>query len=293
MSVRPPGRQQLPVIPWARTDRPVALLTGATAGIGRASAEALRAAGFLVYATGRNREALAELEAAGLPNMPLDVTDEQARLAAVQEIEKRHGRIDLLVNNAGYGVSGPLEELALETVRANFETNVFAMLHLSQLVLPGMRARGSGRIINIGSIGGLFTAPGAGSYHMTKYAVEALSDALRAEVRGFGIDVVLVQPTGVKTGFIDTQLATLRPVGVDDPYAGFKTGFATRSRQLFEPRNRASITVDKAAAAITRAAVTPKPRTRYKVGAAARVLVWTRRLLPDRAWDRVALGQLS
>lgn len=274
-------------------ESPVALVTGATAGIGRATADALRTAGFLVYATGRNPQALAELEAAGFHTLPLDVTDEESRQVAVRTVEHRHGGIDLLVNNAGYGVSGPLEELPLDTVRANFETNVFGMLRLAQLVLPGMRARRAGRIINIGSVGGLFTAPGAGSYHMTKYAVEALSDALRAEVRGFGIDVVLVQPTGVKTGFIDTQLASLRPVGVDDPYARFKTGFATSSRQLFEPRNRASITVDKAAAAITRAATTHKPRTRYKVGAAARVLVWTRRLLTDRAWDRITLRQLS
>lgn len=274
------------------SDQRVALVTGATGGIGRASAEALRRAGFLVYATGRDEAALARLAAEGFATLRLDVTDEQERLSAVRSVGRDVGRVDLLVNNAGYGVSGPLEQVDMDAVRANFETNVFGMLRLAQLVLPLMRAQGCGRIVNIGSVGGLFTAPGAGTYHMTKYAVEALSDAMRAEVTGFGVDVVLIEPTGVRTAFIDTQLSSLHSMGADDPYAEFKAGFATSSRALFEPGNRASIAVEDVAATVTRAATARRPRTRYRVGAAAHVLVWVRRLLSDRQWDRMALRQL-
>ena len=193
----------------------VALVTGASSGIGRATALALHQAGFVTYATARRTESFAGLEALGLRTLPLDVTDEASMGAAIRQAEREAGPVSVLVNNAGYGLNGPAEELDLHEVRREFETNVFGLLRMSQLVLPRMRQQGWGRIINVGSVGGTFTAPGAGAYHASKYAVEALSDAMRYEVQGFGVDVVLIQPTGVYTPFFAKINDTMRDTSAD------------------------------------------------------------------------------
>ncbi len=199
------------------SEKRVALITGASSGIGKAAAMAFVRAGFVTYATARRPETLAALEAAGCHALPLDVTDEASMVAAVRAVEDAHGAVDILVNNAGYGLNGPLEELPMDDVRRQFETNVFGLLRMSQLVLPGMRQHGGGRIINVGSMGGEFTTPGAGAYHASKYAVESLSDALRVEVRPFGVQVALVQPTGVHTAFGGKVVETLPQTGSDSP----------------------------------------------------------------------------
>ena len=164
------------------------LITGCSTGIGLATAERL-AGEFTVYASARKVETLRELETKGCRALHLDVTDEDSMHAAVEQVEADCGSVGALVNNAGYSQSGALETLSIESVRAQFETNVFGLLRLSQLVLPGMRRAGGGRIVNIGSMGGKLTFPGGGVYHATKHAVEALSDAMRFEVQGFGRDV--------------------------------------------------------------------------------------------------------
>jgi short-subunit dehydrogenase len=171
--------------------------------------------------------------------------------------------------------------------------NVVGLMRLTQLVLPAMREHGSGRIINIGSVGGLFTAPGAGAYHMSKYALEALSDALRVEVRRFGVDVVLLEPTGVRTGFADTQLATMPDTGPDSPYATFKANMDSGVRALFEPGSRAVVTPAQVARVVAKAATTRRPRPRYKVGAVAHLLPRLRRVLGDRGWDAMASRQFA
>jgi NADP-dependent 3-hydroxy acid dehydrogenase YdfG len=162
------------------------LITGCSSGIGRATAERLAGRGFTVYATARRVEAIADLEARGCRVMALDVTDEGSMQAAVDAVTTEHGAVGALVNNAGYSQSGPVEEVPIEDVRRQFETNVFGLVRMCQLVLPGMRAQRSGRIVNVSSMGANFTFPGGGFYHATKYAVEAISDALRFEVAGFG-----------------------------------------------------------------------------------------------------------
>ena len=179
----------------------VALITGSSSGIGLAAAKRLREADFTVYASARRAESLEELRRQGFRAVQLDVTDEASMRDAVAQIEREHGAVDVLVNNAGYGQNGPVEALPVEDIRRQFETNVFGLVRLSQLVLPGMRRKGWGRVINVGSVGGTFSALGAGAYHASKFAVEAFSDALRAEVEGFGVDVALIQPPGVYTGF--------------------------------------------------------------------------------------------
>ena len=178
----------------------VVLITGCSAGIGRATAQRLARAGHTVYATARQESAIAELADAGCRTLPLDVTDEASMTNAVERVEAEHGAVGVLVNNAGYSQSGALETLSMDALRRQFATNVFGLVRMSQLVLPAMRSRGRGRIVNLSSMSANFTFPGGGAYHATKYAVEAISDALRFEVRGFGIGVTIVQPRYPKLG---------------------------------------------------------------------------------------------
>src|SRR5262245_150429 len=185
------------------------LITGCSTGIGRATALRLTGAGLPVYATARRVESLEDLEKAGCRTLALDVTDEGSMRAAVEAVEKNEGAVGALVNNAGYGSEGPVEEVPMEEVRRQFETNVFGLARMCQLVLPGMRRQGHGRIVNLSSMGGRMTLPGGGFYHATKYAVEAISDALRFEVRGFGVDVVVIEPGAIKTEFGHTAIAKI------------------------------------------------------------------------------------
>lgn len=278
---------------WSYREARAALVTGANSGIGRATVEALRVAGFSVYAGARRPEALAELEAAGFRALGLDVTDEGSMASAVETVEATHGAVDVLVNNAGYALHGPMEELDLDVVRGEFEVNVFGLLRMSQLVLPAMRARGMGRIVNIGSVGGLFTSPYSGAYHMSKYAVESLSDAMRAEVAGFGVEVALLEPTGVRTSFVYKQADTMPDTGSDSPYASQKAAAAEGAVALFREGSRTVVDPEDVAKVVVEAATARRPRTRYKVGMAARVIPVLRGLLPDRAWDRAATRALA
>ena len=184
------------------------LITGCSTGIGRATALRLAGSGWTVYATARRPESIADLADAGCRTLALDVTEEDSMRAAVQAVEQAEGAVGVLVNNAGYSQSGPIEQIPPEAVRRQFETNVFGAIRLAQLALPGMRRRHWGKIVNIGSMGGRLTFPGGGLYHATKYALEALSDVLRFEVRGFGVDVVLVEPGLITTEFAQTSIAT-------------------------------------------------------------------------------------
>lgn len=177
----------------------MALVTGCSTGIGRASALALQRAGFTTYATVRGPKTIPELEAAGCEVVGLDVTDETQRVQTVQTIRFEQDGIDVLVNNAGYAEYGPVEEIALDRWRREFETNLFGAVRLTQLVLPGMRERGRGRIINMSSMGGRMAFPLGGPYHGSKFALEAVSDVLRVEVAPFGIDVVVIEPGLVNT----------------------------------------------------------------------------------------------
>jgi NADP-dependent 3-hydroxy acid dehydrogenase YdfG len=264
----------------------VALVTGASSGIGAASVRFLLQDGWTTYATARRVESLSAFAAEGIPTLSLDVTDEGSMAAAVAQIEATHGAVDLLVNNAGYGLNGPVEELALADIRQQFETNVFGLVRMCQLVLPGMRRKSIGRIINVGSIGGTFTAPGAGAYHASKWAVESFTDALRFEVAGFGIAVTLIQPTGVYTQFDKKVAQTLPNTGPTSPYAVFKANHLRVTEQMFRGRNVAGIVQpEEVARVIARAAKVPRPRTRYKVGLSAHIYSGLRRVVSDRTWD--------
>jgi NAD(P)-dependent dehydrogenase (short-subunit alcohol dehydrogenase family) len=266
---------------------PAALVTGCSSGVGRATALALARAGMPTWATARRPDALADLEAAGCRVLPLDVTDEASRVRAVRAVEAEHGAIGVLVNNAGYAQVGPIEEIPLDDLHRQFDTNVFGLVRMCQLVLPGMRARRHGRIVNLGSAAGLVTPPASGAYSMTKYALEALSDALRLEVRGFGVRVVLVEPGAVRTRFMETSWATLP--SRTGPYAAFTRNVDAMARRAHRPGVRGVLTAEDVAKVVVRAATSERPRTRYRIGSQARVAPLIRRAMPDRMWDSMML----
>jgi len=268
--------------------RPV-LVTGTSSGIGHAAALALHDRGYTVYATARSTHSVADLAERGVRTLALDVTDEASMRAAVDAVQAEHGALFGLVNNAGYALQGPIEDTPMTDVRAQFETNVFGLVRLTQLALPAMRAAGTGRIVNVGSMGGRFTFPGGGFYHASKHAVEAISDALRLEVAPWGVRVSLVQPGPVASGFLSSAVDSM---GTADPhdgdYAAYRAALVTRFEQAYDGR-RWNLQVPAAAvgAVIANAVGSARPRARYAVGALARTLITTRRLTPDLVWDRI------
>ncbi|MEJ7788995.1 MAG: oxidoreductase [Thermoleophilaceae bacterium] len=263
------------------------LITGCSTGIGRATAERLASGGFTVYATARNLEAVADLEAKGCRTLALDVTDDESMQAAVTTVEEAEGAVGVLVNNAGYSQSGAVESIDIDEVRAQFETNVFGLVRMSQLVLPGMRAQGYGRVVNVGSMGGKLTFPGGGIYHATKYAVEAISDAMRFEVSSFGVQVVLIQPGLIKTEFASAAVGALNRGTADDgPYGQFNQEVAATTVGGYEgPAAKLGGGPDTVAKAIEKAVTAARPKARYPVTPSARLLMGQRALMPDRAWD--------
>ena len=264
------------------------LITGCSTGIGAATALRLAKAGRTVYATARNVQTLAPLTAAGCRTLALDVTDEASMQAAVAEVEGREGAVGVLINNAGYSQSGALESLPMERVRAQFETNVFGLLRLSQLVLPAMRAQGRGRIVNLSSMGGKLTLPGGGAYHATKYAVEAMSDALRFEVKGFGVDVILIEPGLIRTHFADTVVGGMDGLATGDgPYASFNKAVevATQEAYVKGPLAKLAGSADDVAKVIARALDARRPKARYRVTASAHMMMTQRALMSDSLWD--------
>lgn len=263
------------------------LITGCSTGIGRATALHLARREFAVYASARRLETVADLAEHGCRPLRLDVTDEASMRDAVARIEGEHGAVDVLVNNAGYGLQGAVEELPLDEMRRQFETNLFGPTYLTQLVLPALRRRGAGRIVNVSSVGGRITTPGTGGYHASKHALEALSDALRFELRGFGIDVVVVEPGAIRTQWIDTAVGGLESrLDPESPYATL--GRAVAEQMEFSHRGllgRASGPPEAVARVIERAITARRPRTRYVVPPVSRLFVLAGRWLPDRVWD--------
>jgi NAD(P)-dependent dehydrogenase (short-subunit alcohol dehydrogenase family) len=262
------------------------LITGCSSGIGWATAKYLSDGGWRVYATARNVEKIAPLEESGCRLLAIDVTDENSMATAVEEVEREEGAIGALVNNAGYSQSGAVEAVPMEKVRAQFETNVFGLVRMCQLVLPGMRRQGYGRIVNLSSMGGKLTFPGAGFYHASKYAVEAVSDALRYEVEGFGIKVSIIEPGLIRTGFADAAVGSMDNED-DGPYAGFDEAVVRATTENYEkgPISRLAGEPEAVAQAIEQAISARSPRSRYAVTPSAHLLIGLRRLLPDGAWD--------
>jgi NADP-dependent 3-hydroxy acid dehydrogenase YdfG len=272
------------------------LLTGCSSGIGRASALRLARAGRTVYATARDPDTLEALAQAGCRTLALDVTDEDSMRAAVAHVEQAEGAVGVLVNNAGYSQSGAIETVPIEAVRRQFETNVLGVVRLTQLVLPGMRAQRWGRIVNVGSMGGRLTFPGGGYYHATKYALEAISDALRFEVRGFGVGVTLLEPGLITTEFGHAALASITETTAEqadaDPYAEFNTALGALTAGAYEgPMRLLGAGPERVAKVIERVIARRRPPARVTITPSAKMMIATRRLLRDGAWDAMMRRQ--
>ena len=279
----------------ATTVSKAVLITGCSTGIGRATAEQLARSGWTVYATARRLDAIQDLATKGGRILALDVCDEGSMRAAVDAVERAEGAVGVLVNNAGYGQEGAFEATPMTEIRRQFETNVFGLIRLTQMVLPGMRRQGWGKIVNLSSMGGKLTFPGGAFYHATKHAVEALSDALRFEVGGFGIDVIVVEPGPIRTQFGDTAIGSIQGPAADDPaYAAFNTQVAAKIREAYDgPMGRLASGPEAVAQVIEKALAKSRPATRYPVTAAARIMMGLRRWLPDRAFDAVLRTQFA
>jgi NAD(P)-dependent dehydrogenase (short-subunit alcohol dehydrogenase family) len=265
------------------------LITGCSTGIGRATAERLATKGWTVYATARRPESIADLEGKGCKILALDVTDEGSMAEAVRRVEEAEGAVGVLVNNAGYSQSGAIEEVPLDSIRRQFETNVFGLIRMSQLVLPGMRRQGWGKVVNVGSMGGKLTFPGGGIYHATKHAVEAISDALRFEVQGFGVDVILLEPGLITTNFGETAVGSIaEAVPSDGPYATFNAAVGKMTADAYSgPLARLGGGPDTVARAIDKAISRRRAPIRVRVTPSARLVIGQRRLVTDRVWDRI------
>ncbi|MCB0926128.1 MAG: SDR family NAD(P)-dependent oxidoreductase [Mycobacterium sp.] len=268
------------------------LITGCSSGIGAATAADLVARGHTVYATARRPETLRALADRGCRTLALDVTDEGSMAAAVAAVENEEGSVGVLVNNAGYSQSGAIESIPLDNIRRQFETNVFGLIRMCQLVLPGMREAGTGRIINIGSMGGKLTFPGGGIYHATKYAVEAISDAMRFEVQGFGVQVVLIEPGLITTEFAHAAVESTGDLS-DGPYAEFNARVGKVTSEIYESRLAGIVGGGpEAVAEVVRKAIEAKrPKTRYTVTPSATLGILQRQLTPDRVWDMMMRAQ--
>jgi len=272
----------------------VALVTGCSSGIGRATALRLHQAGLVVYATARDPARLADLTAEGVHPLRLDVTDEASVAAALSRISSEHGAVEVLVNNAGFELVGPVEEVPLAEARRQFDTNVFGLARLTQLALPGMRERRYGRIVNVSSVFGRFAVAGNAYYAASKHAVAAFTESLRLEVVGFGIRAVLVEPSAARTR-LDAN--AVRPAGdAGGPYGRLYKELARWHAETYAgpPHNNAgrfAVSPDQVARVITKAATSRRPRARYPVGLLAHGLFVLRRGLPGPAFDAVVRTQ--
>ena len=262
-----------------------ALVTGASSGIGEETARTLHKLGYTVYAAARRTDRLEQLTPTGIHALTMDVTDDESMTSGIEKIIAETGRIDVLVNNAGYGSFGAIEDVPIDEARRQFEVNVFGLARLTQLVLPHMRAQRSGTIINISSMGGKLTTPLGGWYHATKYAVEALSDALRMELRPFGIDVVVVEPGGIRTEWASIAADHLEATAEGSAYADQIRAVAGAMRS--ESNNRRYSPPEVIARTVGKIVTARHPRTRYAVGFMAKPLIAARRVLPDRAFDQL------
>jgi NADP-dependent 3-hydroxy acid dehydrogenase YdfG len=263
------------------------LITGCSSGIGKATAFHLVEKGWRVYATARKLDTINDLKDAGCKIMPLDVTDELSMQKVVDTIVQNEGAVGVLINNAGYSQSGAIETLPINLMRQQFETNVFGLVRLTQMVLPGMRNQRWGRIFNIGSMGGRMTLPGGGAYHATKYAIEAISEVLRFEVKGFGIDVTLVEPGFIFTRFADNAISRIYTNDQEGIYQKFNQKVLEMTQRGYRDFLFTCMggTPEVVARKISRTLESNHPPARIPVTFSAYLLMGLHTIVPDWFWD--------
>lgn len=264
----------------------VVLITGASSGIGKASVKFLLDKGFIVYGAARRVDKMAELSAMGAKLIAMDVSNDPSMVEGVTQIIAQEGRIDVLINNAGYGSYGALEDVPIQEAKYQFEVNVFGLARLTQLVLPHMRKQRSGRIINISSIGGSIGEPHGAWYHATKFAVEGLSDSLRMELKQFGIDVVVIKPGAILTEWNGIARDNLMKVSGHTAYQEL----AKKHVRMLANADQNGSKPEVVGRTIARAAAARKPRTRYATGNGASLILFLRSVLSDRMFDRLMLS---
>ena len=261
----------------------VALVTGGSSGIGEATALRLQELGYTTYAAARRVERMEHLTTSGIRPLAMDVTDDESMQSGVAQILAEEGRIDVLVNAAGYGSYGALEDVPLSEARNQVEVNLFGAARLTQLVLPRMRDQRTGTIVNITSMGGKIYTPLGAWYHATKFALEALSDCLRMELKSFGIDVVVIEPGAIRTEWNGIAEEKVRAVSGTGPYAA--QGNAVADSIASESTRRRSSPPELIAKTIGKAVTARRPKTRYAAGYGAKPMIFLHDVLPDRAFD--------
>lgn len=271
----------------------VVLITGASSGIGKETAKLFAQNRFEVIAVARNLEKMKDLELSGCAVFSMDVTNEQSIQSTFKKIYSEFNQIDILINNAGYSQNGFVEELALSQLKYQFDVNVFGLVRVTQMVLPKMREKQSGHIINIGSVGGDFTSAGAGAYHASKYAVESFSDALRQELSSFGIKVSLIKPGGVETAFVEHSIYPDAIAG--NPYGKMRNNFLKMLENVLKASS-SSFPILKpieVANAILATAKADNPKTRIKIGRTAKMMPLIKLFMSDKAFDKMIMNQLG
>ena len=266
----------------------VIVITGASSGMGKVFARDLAKEGHIVYGAARRTDLLNDLNQFGVKTVSLDVTNDESMQNCVKVILEKEGRIDVLINNAGYGSYGTLEEVSMEEAKRQFEVNVFGLARMTQLVLPGMRKQKSGKIINIASIGGKIATPFGGWYHATKFAVEGMSDSLRLEVAPFGIDVVVIEPGGVKSEWGEIAYENLTKTTTNTAYGEMAGKFKVAFQKAM-PKNAEPEVISRL---VSKAINVRRPKTRYVGGSMAKPALFFRRWVGDRTMDRIMLTQL-
>ena len=266
----------------------VILVTGASAGMGKEFARELLKDGHIVYGAARRVEKMDDIKKEGIKVLPMDVTNEESMVKGIDAIIKAEGRIDVLINNAGFGSYGAIEDVPISDAKYQLDVNVFGAARLIQLVLPSMRKQHWGRIINITSIGGKIAMPLGGWYHTSKFALEALSDSLRNEVAQFGIDVVVIEPGGVKSEWAGIAADNLRKISGDTAYKGIVGGFAKAFEKTEKNNAEPQVIVDL----VKKAIESKRPKTRYSGGYMAKLVLFLRKVLSDRAFDKVMMSQV-
>jgi short-subunit dehydrogenase len=263
----------------------VALITGASSGIGEATAWELFRLGFIVYGAARRVEKMKPLADAGMHVLSLDVTDDDSMQSCVETVLKEEGRIDVLVNNAGYGSYGAVEDVPIEEARHQLDVNLFGLARMIQLVLPTMRSQYSGKIVNIASMAGRVHTPFGAWYHATKFAVEGFSDALRLELSPFGIDVIIIEPGGINTDWGIIAADNLLKTSCNGPYAEPASKMAHHFHDAYAGKKYSDVKV--VSRAIGRAVTVKHLNTRYAVGFMAKPSIFFRKILPDRLFDKI------
>ena len=269
----------------------VILVTGASAGMGKSTARKLIEEGHIVYGAARRLDRMKDLVALGGHAIEMDITNEAQTSDAVDQIIAQHGRIDVLVNNAGYSVYGSVEDVSQEDARRQFEVNFFGAAFLTQKVLPHMRQRRSGHIINVSSVGGKIYTPLGSWYHATKHALEGWSDCLRLETREFGIQVSIIEPGAIQTEFADVMNEPMLQRSLGGPYEPLAQSITRTMQDAYDgsPATRPEVIADE----IARAIHSKKPKTRYRAGKMAKSTLFFRWMLSDRQFDRIILGMFN